>query len=206
MNLATVQRGDRFFIRSWFRIVDYFEPEGLPDIARTIFVHSKFFGQPCMRVTQGALRGQSRWTRAERELIAAATSKANECPFCYGTHREIAATVIGDQAFAAIERSADNEGHRGELTAVLEYIDKLARDPMSVGKEDVTKLRDAGLNDEMIETAIYICAVFSAINRLANGLQFRDLSAAGHRRSAKFLNTVGYGWSARMSAIFQWLP
>jgi len=70
--------------------------------------------------------------------------------------------------------------------ALCEYAEKLTRDPASVGSEDITrlraaglaevgsgdieKLRDAGFDDRGISSGTQVIAYFNYINRIAEGL------------------------------------
>jgi hypothetical protein len=49
-----------------------------------------------------------------------------------------------------------------------------------------------GLSDEAIEDAIYVCAYFNLIDRLADSFKFDLLDAEGYGRSAVSLLTRGY--------------
>jgi hypothetical protein len=53
----------------------------VPDIVRTLVHRPKFFGGPFNAWIERALRGPSRWTVWERELMASFTSSLNQCVF-----------------------------------------------------------------------------------------------------------------------------
>ena len=54
--------------------------------------------------------------------------------------------------------------------ALLAYADALTRDPSSVSKADIEKLRTAGWDDRAIHDACTVIAYYAFVNRIANGL------------------------------------
>jgi uncharacterized peroxidase-related enzyme len=54
--------------------------------------------------------------------------------------------------------------------AMLDYVAKLTLAPVSVGKDDIAKLREAGFTDEGILQINLIASWFNYINRVADGL------------------------------------
>ena len=53
----------------------------LPDVLKTLHYRPEIFGRPFSKTLDTAMRGESDWTPAERELFAAYTSALNQCPF-----------------------------------------------------------------------------------------------------------------------------
>lgn len=54
---------------------------GPTDITKTMRFRPEFFGGPLMALYNAVMRGPSEWSIGERELMAAFTSKLNQCPF-----------------------------------------------------------------------------------------------------------------------------
>ena len=54
--------------------------------------------------------------------------------------------------------------------AMLGYVEKLTKDPVSVGREDIEALRAAGFDDTGILQINLIASWFNYINRVADGL------------------------------------
>ena len=54
--------------------------------------------------------------------------------------------------------------------ALLDYTDKLTRQPAKMGRADVEALRAAGWDDRAIHDTAQVCAYFNYINRIADGL------------------------------------
>ena len=82
---------------------------------------------------------------------------------------------------------------REEVRAILPFLEKLTLSPDEAGAEDVRKLREAGLSSEAIRDAIYVCAAFNVIDRIADAFAF-EVPAPDHvRNAARFLLKTGYG-------------
>lgn len=82
---------------------------------------------------------------------------------------------------------------REEVRTILPFLEKLTLRPDEVGPEDVRELREAGLSQEAIRDAIYICTAFNVIDRIADALDFEVPSPEEARNAAKFLLKMGYG-------------
>lgn len=57
--------------------------------------------------------------------------------------------------------------------AMLGFLEKMTLDPDALGPEDAAALRAAGLSEQAIEDAVYTCAAFNAIVRLADTFEFQ---------------------------------
>ena len=51
------------------------------DVVKTLHYRPEVFGRPFCDTLDLAMRGESDWTPAERELFAAYVSSLNQCPF-----------------------------------------------------------------------------------------------------------------------------
>ena len=106
--------------------------------------------------------------RAERELAAAATSRANGCVFCASVHAASATRESGREA--DVQRLLD-EGVQADLgdetwNAVTAASVALAETPLAFGAGDIARLRAAGLDDAEIVDVIGGAAFFNWANRL----------------------------------------
>ncbi|HEX6286305.1 MAG TPA: hypothetical protein VFZ80_02380 [Acidimicrobiia bacterium] len=54
--------------------------------------------------------------------------------------------------------------------ALCEYTEKLTLTPSAVGRDEISALREVGLDDEGISSATQVIAYFNYINRIAEGL------------------------------------
>jgi alkylhydroperoxidase family enzyme len=78
------------------------------------------------------------------------------------------------------------------LHAMLGFLEKLTLTPDRVGTGDIALLRSAGLTDRAIREAIYVCFLFSVMDRLADAFDFTIPSAKSQDRAARFLYRLGY--------------
>ena len=78
------------------------------------------------------------------------------------------------------------------VRATLGFLEKLNRTPAEVGPVDLAPLRAAGVREQAIADAIYVCALFNVIDRVADALGFEVPTAAQFARGARFLLRFGY--------------
>ena len=78
------------------------------------------------------------------------------------------------------------------LSAALGYLEKLTLDPDGLDCTDIEQLHAAGLTDEAIYDAAYVCFLFSVIDRLADAFNFTIPEADLVANSGRFLNRFGY--------------
>lgn len=76
--------------------------------------------------------------------------------------------------------------------ATLSLLEKLVLAPPDVGPDDLVPLRVAAVSEQAIEDAIYVCMLFTIINRLADSLDFEISSAEAFSRDADRLLEHGY--------------
>jgi alkylhydroperoxidase family enzyme len=82
---------------------------------------------------------------------------------------------------------------REGVRAVLDLLQKVTLRPAEVAAADVDAARAAGVSDEAIEDALYVCAYFNLIDRLADSLGFDLPSRDTHRAYAGRFLEEGYG-------------
>jgi len=70
----------------------------------------------------------------------------------------------------------------------LAFLEKLTLAPKEIGQDDIAQMRMAGVRDQAIEDAIYVCTYFNIIDRIADSLDFEVLSAETFgQRAGNFL-------------------
>ena len=57
-----------------------------------------------------------------------------------------------------------------ETLAIVEYVEKLTKEPSEMTENDIQPLRKTGLADDHILSVVMITAMFAFMNRLADGL------------------------------------
>jgi hypothetical protein len=89
-----------------------------------------------------------------------------------------------------------------KLRAMLGFLEKLILQPDEIGKKGASILRQEGLTDRAIVDAIYICAGFSVIVRIADALGFKVPPDKVFHRAARYLLIFGY---KNLSGRWRWL-
>ena len=65
------------------------------------------------------------------------------------------------------------------MKAMLGFLEKLTLTPALVTSVDIEPLRAAGLKNQAIEDAIYVCFLFNVVDRLADAFDFPIPSDVG---------------------------
>jgi alkylhydroperoxidase domain protein len=105
--------------------------------------------------------------RAERELAAAATSRANGCIYCASVHARFATVYSkrGNDVQRLLDEGVDTDlGER--WNAIVRASVALASIPIAFGQTQIDELRSAGLDDAEIVDVINGAAFFNWANRL----------------------------------------
>lgn len=116
---------------------------------------------------KAAMYGRGGASRAERELAAVATSRANGCVHCASIHARLYAQLTKDGE--TIQRLLD-EGIATPLAprerAIVDFSVKLSLDPAALTADDLAPLRAAGLSDLAILDLIHVIGMFNWANQL----------------------------------------
>ena len=80
-----------------------------------------------------------------------------------------------------------------KMRSMLGFLEKLTMDPSAVDEADLVPLRSAGVSDLAIEEAIYVCFLFSVMDRLADAFDFELHSAQDFKKGGQMLYAIGYG-------------
>ena len=139
--------------------------------------------RPLLQYQEALLRGESPFSAAERELLAAYVSGLNNCDYCRAVHSQIA-VALGipantiDQMFAKPE----NGDVDPRMRPVLAFARKVTLSPAKITAADIYAVFAVGWNDRALHDAVAICALLNLMNRLVNGLGVEVPDA--HRRMA----------------------
>lgn len=178
--------------RLLFRLIRLLSGRPLPDAAKLTFYRPDFYGNAMKAFTQEAMRGNSRWSVGDRELMAAYVSKVNDCPFCVGAHTATAARAYRDeQRVGAVLADLESAPIEEDLRATLRMLGKLTREG-TVTAEDMRAVREAGVARDQIEDALAVGFAFNVTDRLANAFAFELLSPEAFAAGAKYLLKRGY--------------
>jgi len=80
-----------------------------------------------------------------------------------------------------------------KMRATLGFLEKLTADPAALGPGDLEPLQRAGVSDQAVEEAIYVCFLFSVMDRLADAFDFDLHSPKDFKRGGQALFAMGYG-------------
>lgn len=112
---------------------------------------------------------------ADRELIATVSSAENGCSYCRLNHAVSLGDALGDRKLGT--RIAVDYRDVRELTprqrVLADFAATLSVRPGDVSDDDLSALRNLGLDDAAIYEAIQVVAAFAAANRFSIALQVR---------------------------------
>lgn len=154
---------------------------------------STFFGKQFNDCVQTALRKATEWHKSEAELFAAFVSHHNQCPFCFTSHTAVSSQGIEADIVQAVIQDWRTAPVNEKVRATLGFLEKLTRTPDLVSQDDIIAMKEAGVSRRGIEEAIYVCFVFSTINRLANSFDFELANEKSLNRVGFVLYNLGYG-------------
>jgi uncharacterized peroxidase-related enzyme len=79
------------------------------------------------------------------------------------------------------------------LRATLDFLETLTLRPSQITTASIRNLRAAGLSDQAIREAVYVCFLFNVLDRLADALNFPLPSEEGARKIGNLAFRLGYG-------------
>jgi uncharacterized peroxidase-related enzyme len=127
--------------------------------------------RPLLEYHEVLLRGESPFSAAERELIAAYVSGLNNCNYCRAVHSQTAVALgISTDGIASLISNPQTADVDGRMRPLLEFVRKLTLYPGEIRAVDVNPIFAAGWDDRALHDAIAICGLFNLMNRLVNGL------------------------------------
>jgi|SRR6185312_13405717 len=194
MRLHEVDRGDTLSTRLLFNFISFVSGMRLPDAARIVMYHRDFYGDPITAWTHPAMRGESKWSVGDRELMAAMTAKWNACAFCVGAHSAIASRVFAKAVVQTALTDYMQAPISDKLKAVLGFLEKLERRPGEVSASDLEMVLAAGLGREETMDALAVLTLFSITVRCADTFNFALLNNKEQEKSAKRLLAQGYAF------------
>ena len=158
-----------------------------------VFLRSPARYAPLLQFIEGVMTGPSALSAAEREMIAAHVSRLNGCAFCLGAHK---ATLLAMDVDLATVEALESGGLRadaldGKLLALLAFAGKLTKSPGGIAASDIETLKEAGWDEQSIEDATNVVALFNYVNRLVDAVGIEGDEAYFHQ-IGRTLATRGY--------------
>lgn len=169
-------------------------PQGFPGI-RSLAAYRPDTGAALYALAEALLRGDSSFSQADAELIAAFTSSLNECAFCTGSHaaaarylfntdKNVVDDVISDYQTAPISE---------KMKALLTIAKCVQQDARTVSPELVATARLEGATDREIHDTVLIAATFCMFNRYVDGLAtIAPADPAEYEPMGERMGTLGY--------------
>lgn len=113
-------------------------------------------------------------SKLEREMIAVVVSGRNHCYYCVTAHGAAVRQYSGDpilgELMAVNYRAAKlSQRHR----AMLDFADKLTREPWAIDEPDRESLRAAGFSERDIWDIGAVAGFFNMSNRMASAVDMR---------------------------------
>ena len=148
--------------------------------------------RPLLEYHEVLLRGDSPFSAAERELIAAYVSGLNNCNYCRAIHSQTAVALgIGAETIANVFSNPHCEHVDVRMRPILAFVRKLTLSPANITAADVDAIFASGWDDRALHDAMAICGLFNLMNRLVNGLGV-EASEAYTKMAAQRLAQGGY--------------
>jgi uncharacterized peroxidase-related enzyme len=143
-----------------------------------------------LTLAQEVLREDSQLSPLDREIIAAYTSKLNNCEYCCGSHTEFVKSLNGsDQDVDSINNAGTFLGHR--LDPIFKYITVLTNTPSLISDDIKNEVLESGFTEEELKDAIAVCAAFNFYNRIVEGHGI-DSNPETWESAATMINLSGY--------------
>jgi alkylhydroperoxidase/carboxymuconolactone decarboxylase family protein YurZ len=192
MRLAILDRDHGFWTKVLFAFIRMVSRLPVPDAVKVNRYRPDFYGTPMGVVAQEAMRGASRWSVGDRELMGASVSKTNECECCTKTHSAVAALAYQDQAkVSAALSDLETAAIEEPLRATIRMLRKLTREH-AVDAHDMRAVLADGVSREQIEDALAVCFTFNTVDRLSRTFGCFVPSPKAYEAGAKFLLARGY--------------
>jgi AhpD family alkylhydroperoxidase len=173
-------------------MIRLFSGQPVLDVIKLVKYRADFYGGPMQGVTHEAMRGPSKWSVGDREMMAALIAKTNECEWCTQAHAAVARGAYGDDAkVAAVLSNLDTAPIEEPLRATLCMLRKLTREHR-VEASDMRAVLAAGASRDQIEDALAVCFSFNTVGRLADAFAFFQPGPKAFEAGAKYLLARGY--------------
>jgi len=192
MRLQILDSGHGFGTRTLFALIRAVSRQPVLDVIKLVKYRPDYYGKPMSVITQEAMRGDSAWSVADRELMAAFVAMTNHCDFCVKAHSAVADLAYrGEENVAMLLCDPTLAGIVEPLRATMLMLRKLTKEH-SVDADDMRDVLAAGASAQQIDDALAICFSFDVIVRLADSFDFSVPSTEAFAAGAKYLLARGY--------------
>lgn len=156
--------------------------DSLPDRAQIfdVFASRPDVYEPFVKMVEQVSRGDSPFTKGQRELIGAHVSALNQCQMCVDIHASAA------KAHGVVDSDVDDE-----LRSILTFVTKLTESPHTIVEADAEAVFAAGWDERALHDAVLITCIASFMNRFVFGLGIESEDA--YREAAgRAVEQAGY--------------
>jgi uncharacterized peroxidase-related enzyme len=162
---------------------------------RELLAYKPSSGSALLNLAQALLHGPSPIAKKDREIIAAYTSKLNQCEFCYESHRAAAVAHYNDEHLVTcILEQPHLESIDPKLRHLLTIVEKVQKSGSLIHQEDIDLAKSTGITDEEIHDAVLITAAFCMYNRYVDGLGAVKLAnRSDYMPMGQRMAEMGYG-------------
>jgi uncharacterized peroxidase-related enzyme len=152
--------------------------------------------------TEGVMRSPASISLGLRELIAAYTSYANECQFCWRSHAAVAAELLGSEELVRrVLEDLESAPLMEAEKALLRFAGKMTKHLPEMVEADVAHLRELRWDDEAIYYTILVVSLFNFYNRWVTTSGVHPVSEEIHRLHGKRLALSGYEPKTRQASM-----
>ncbi|MEM7061891.1 MAG: carboxymuconolactone decarboxylase family protein [Cyanobacteria bacterium P01_B01_bin.77] len=147
-------------------------PDAYPGIGGLMMAYPKT-GKALANLAQQLLKEGSSLSPAERELIAARVSRANDCEFCTKAHTAAARHQVSDDDDNIVDQVVNQQDYSGLSEKMQRLIDltlAVQQGGKFVTQTHVDQARAVGADDQAIHDTVLIAAAFCMFNRYVDGL------------------------------------
>lgn len=190
MRLAVLDQGHRLRVRLFMSVVKRTSGVELADVPKTLLYRPDFFGRAMLEFSAAQMRGPSFWTAAEREYLAMQTARWQQSPYCLETHAEMT-RIAGTGEIDPDEP----ESPRGEVLAVLRFLEPVTQAPDDVLPQEADAVRRAGVPESAVVEALQVNFMWNIITRLGNAFGFQLQEGQLHA-GTRSLHKFGYRFPA----------
>lgn len=128
-------------------------------------------GRPLIEYHEALLRGESPFTVAQREMMAAYVSGVNACRYCHGAHTAAAKQFgVSEQLISDLLANVRTAGIDTKMVPILDYVRKLTLAPTTMTQADADAVYAAGWSERALYDAIQICCLYNFMNRFVEGI------------------------------------
>ena len=142
----------------------------VPNVTKTFSIWPEIF-QLHNELYQKIMVEQTRLPKAIKQLIAVLVARAVSCDYLLYWHTRFL-TLLGmnEEIINCVRGELHQTPIDDKTMCLLEFVDRMARDSVSLTPAEVDRLREHGFSDEEVLEAAVVVGYFSFLTRIVNAL------------------------------------